>query len=163
MRSSIVILLVVAIIGLVGCSQEESDQAVLTQTIEERSDFDPAMQLTEKDRNAKAEASFIKQLKTVIKLDDKVGFKNLYYLENANAEYLSMIDYVYDKNWNKHLKDLEISIEVNQKAQRHNMTFTTPYLGDLVILLENQYGRSKTKIPLGIKDGVYYFTLAATN
>ncbi|MDH5464599.1 MAG: hypothetical protein OEW60_03160 [Thiovulaceae bacterium] len=157
------LLLLTFCLAFTACSDQEQEASIaLTQAVPTTNEvYDSSMQLGEKDRNAQAEMHFINQVKTLIQLDDAIGFKKLYYLENANPEYLPMIDYIYNKNWSKNFNDIHISIEVNQKAKQHNIYFTTPYLGDLVILLQNQYGKSHTKVPLGIKDGNYYFTLGS--
>ena len=160
MKLSLYTLLLTILLSFTACSQEEHEGPALVSTDVEQS-FDPTMQLHDKDRIQQAEAHFLEQVKNTIKLDDKLGFKKLYFLDNANPEYVAMIDYVYNKKWSKNFKDLHYSIQANQKAQQHNLTFTVPYLGDLVIVLENKYGRSQTKVPVGIKDGVYFLTLGA--
>ena len=152
----------VLILGFVGCSEDSSGDALVTTSETQGSgSFDASMQLSESDRNPRAEKVFLDKLKSVAKDGDLAGFKKLYNLEKANPEYIAMIDYIFNKNWAQHFDDISFTIEPNQKAKKFNTYFTIPYLGDVVIKSISGKSVGTTKIPLGIKDGVYYLTIGA--
>ena len=145
-----------------GCSDEGSGASlVATSEVQTPRDFDESMQLSDTDRDAKAEKVFLDKFKTVAKAGDLNGFKKLYNLENANPEYVTMIDYIFNKKWAKNYSDLSFSIEPNDKAKKYNTYFTIPYLGDMVVKSVSGQSVGTTKIPLGIKDGVYYLTIGS--
>ncbi len=153
-----------ALLALTGCSDRSEEKAALTQEVTAASTAQtiaPGMQLSAADRIPQAEAAFLEKIKSSVSSGNKAGFKALYALEGADPRYVAMTDSIFSSNWTKFPDDITYEIQPNQKAQQHGITFTVPYLGDLIITLKNKYGTSRTKIPVGIREGVYYLTLAA--
>jgi len=145
-----------------GCSDEGSGTSlVATSETQIMKNFDESMQLSEADRDTKAEKLFLDKFKAVAKAGDLHGFKKLYSLENANPEYVAMIDYIFNKKWAKYFNDISFSIEPNDKAKKYSTYFTIPYLGDMVVKSVSGKSVGTTKIPLGIKDGIYYLTIGS--
>lgn len=140
------------------CSDDRADE-VLLSSAHGQNDFDTRMQLSESDRDAKAEKVFLDKFKAAAKTADLLAFKKLYNLDNANPEYIAMIDYIFNKRWAKNYDDISFSIEPNNKAKKYSTYFTIPYLGDIVIKSISGQGTGTTKIPVGIKDGVYHLTI----
>jgi len=162
MKKILSILSLVALLSFSGCSDEDSGEA-LVATSEVIQSFDGSMQLSESDRDMKAEKIFLDKFKAAAKTANVGGFKKLYYLKGANPDYVATIDYIFNKKWAKHMSDITFTIEPNDKAKRYNTYFTIPYLGDLVVKSISGKSVGTTKIPVGIKDGVYYLTIGRIN
>lgn len=118
------------------------------------------IQLSSKDRLPEAEKRFIDAIKLAIKEKDKDAMKALFYLENANPSQLYHLDII-DQLLGVDLSKTTFEVEPDNDAEDLNLRYTIPYLGMLKIKTFSGNKPSVTKIPIGIKDGKYYFTVVA--
>ena len=115
----------------------------------------------EEDRIPAEEAKLIEALKKAIRSTDKAQVASLYYLEDANPQFMEMVPSVIDQLMELGAKGAEFSIVADRKAAEFNMKFTTLYVGQLVVLKKSERGTVTMKVPVGIKDGKYYLTVGA--
>ena len=147
------------VIAAIRCDQP-SPGPLLSDTAEatpEKLDY----QLDPSIRDSAAEEKFLAALKNAIANHDKAAIEKLYWLENVSPQAGEIIPSVIDQLSQVPVEGLEISIEPNDKAARHRLRFSVPYLGDVVVVSRTEFSRETMRIPVGIANGRYYLCAAA--
>ena len=143
---------------LLGCNSEPS-KTVLKKNQNKTVVTTPKIQAIESDRILSEEKAFITKLTNAISKSSLQMIKDLYYLKGANPKFMAVIPLIIKPITKINIKNSIITIEPNNKARKHNMKFTTSYLGDIKIKSPN----STFTIPIGIINGKYYLTMRANS